>query len=228
MNVYANKTWCAIFVFLVIFALSGQAQTNDTPTLTTQQLASVDNSIQSFIPLIPGQYKGLAATVVLGLAFIAQLVRVYVGWRHSGFFGAIKALFAGGSSLSKTVPILLCAACLSLCGCAGTAVSNTSSIYGGTTHIGLPIPFSGGVSFLSGDVSVGLIKNSTIVAPVSTNRLYLPPMAVLQATRGKASGSGANGTNQGINIADSTYDEAHIAVGDASVSTNSTTATQSK
>lgn len=84
-----------LLLALALAVFTASAQTNAGVTLTPDQVAKLDNSINSLIPLIPAQYQGAIASAIAILGLLAMLGRVLVGWRNNGLFGAIAGLFAG-------------------------------------------------------------------------------------------------------------------------------------
>ncbi len=69
--------------------------------LTPDQIAKIDNSIQSIVPLIPGKYQGAVASFIAVLGLLAMAGRILVGWKNNGFFGALSGLFGGTNSPSS-------------------------------------------------------------------------------------------------------------------------------
>ena len=214
------------------------AQTNDVSgvLLTADQVASLDNNITALIPLIPARYKGelIAALLLLNLA--AHLGRAYVGWKTSGLPGALRAMFGGASNPPDPAPqagpykkvgllALVLVAILALPGCKTYGVTDNTSGEGLNTEFTVPIPYSGGETLLGLKVTAGLWKNSAIIYPTSSNRLYAPSVALVQATRGSTTVNATAGTSTNSNAAvvAGAWDVNQIAIGEAAITTTNDT-----
>ena len=184
----------AIFAVMNLAAFA-QTNTNTGVTLTPEQLAKLDGSIHDLIPLVPAQYQGAVASFIAIMGLLAMAGRVVVGWRSSGFLGAIGGLFGGTNSpkvladgqsagQSRTaVKVLLCLAlpALLFTGCAGTQVFNVSK--GTGLDADIPVGYNG-ANLFELRLKIGQFITTTGVQPVSTNKVYVPSLAVASTTDG--------------------------------------------
>jgi hypothetical protein len=108
----------------------------------------------------------------------------------------------------------------------GCAVQTTTheSVQGMKASVGVPIPFSGGMSFLTASLAAGSIKSTVAVQPTSTNRLYTPSIGIADVSRGNDTVTGAAGTNATAGILTGSSDKYLLVTGDtvADDSTNRT------
>jgi hypothetical protein len=221
-------------VCLSFVACVAIAQTNDAVgvALTADQVANLDNSINALIPLVPAKYKGLLVGLVLLWGIAAHAGRAYIGYKTGGIFGAIKAMFGGSATVTapdpapqagpyKKVGLLLLVSCslLALPGCKTYGVTDNTSGEGLNAEMSVPIPYSGGETLLGLKVTCGLWKNSAIVYPTSSNRLYAPCVALVQATRGSTTVSANAGvsTNGDADVIAGAWDLNQVAIGEAAV-----------
>ena len=179
----------AIFAVMNLAAFA-QTNTNTGVTLTPEQLAKLDGSIHDLIPLVPAQYQGAVASFIAIMGLLAMAGRVVVGWRSSGFLGAIGGLFGGTNSPSNqttkpatALKVLLCLAlpALLFTGCAGTQVFNVSK--GTGLDADIPVGYNG-ANLFELRLKIGQFITSTGVQPVSTNKVYVPSLAVASTTDG--------------------------------------------
>ena len=97
------KTKLLLIIGIATVATSGFAQaTNAGVQLTADQIAKLNNSIDSIVPLLPAQYQGLVAKLIALIALLAMAGRVVTGWRTSGLFGALAGLFKGTNAPNDT------------------------------------------------------------------------------------------------------------------------------
>jgi hypothetical protein len=232
----------AALLLLEIICGSAMAQTNAEAAapviLTPDEVATLDNSINALIPLLPAKYKGVFVGLVLLVGIAGHAGRAYLGWKTGGFFGAIKAMFGGSATVSapdpapesgpyKKVGLLafVLVASLALPGCKTYGVTDNTSGEGLNTEFTVPIPYSGGETLLGLKVTAGLWKNSAIIYPTSSNRLYAPSVALVQATRGSTTVSANAGTSTNSNAAvvAGAWDANQIAIGEAAITTTNDT-----
>jgi len=109
---------------------------------------------------------------------------------------------------------------LVLCGCANTQIIQNSHVSGVKTSAGIPIPFSGGQSFLTVSLAAGDIKDNVIVQPTSTNTLNVGAVTIAQNTYSTAGVNGNAGTNNSAGIATLQHDQNIISTTGSVNSTN--------
>jgi len=63
--------------------------------LTPDQIAKLNGSVDSLVPLIPAQYQAWAVRGIALIGLLAMAGRVVIGWRNNGIFGVFSGLFAG-------------------------------------------------------------------------------------------------------------------------------------
>ena len=233
----------AIFAAVTLTAV---AQTNSVQ-LTPDQVAKLDNSIQSIVPLIPAKFQGTVASAIAVLGLLAMAGRVIVGWKTSGLFGALAGLF-GGTNSSKTVInavtppsdgygsptpakgasllkllLLLALPALLFTGCAGTQVVNASK--GTGLDLDLPLGYNG-ANLFELKMKVGQFLTTTAVQPVGTNKLYSPSVSVASATDGSVTAPSlmAGGTNV-ANVTGGDKYNVNLGTANSSVSSPAGTAT---
>ena len=214
--------------------------TNAVIEITTNQLATVDNTVNSVLALIPANQQHTFNLVVSLLASVAFLIRAYVGWQTSGFWGAVKGIFAGTNTpadVTRTpkqtslLPaiLILGATCFLFTGCAtqqnaGHQIINNETANG--LKMKLPLGYNGNNIFEL-DLAIGDIKTTTVVQPVAATKLYAPNMAVISANEGKGSiNAGISGTNNASNLVGAATDKYVLITGDthADIKTNSLSA----
>ena len=244
-----------VFVLLVCSAITALAQSVIPPqAITSDQVAQLDNSINTLIPLVPAQYRGALASAIAILGFIALLGRAVIGWRNGGLFGALAGVFGGTNtpkplsataqtdapviaqkqeSASKTpraasllILMIGTIAVVFLSGCKGTQALNNVTGNGGNMQIIVPIPGTTS-SLLQAGVQFGIYKNTSLIQPVSTNQLYAPAVAITSKTKQSDTLFGSATTNATASVAAGASDINALVVGHASVSdaTNSLNAT---
>ena len=211
--------------------------------LTAADLAKLDAGINNLVPLIPARYTPLALKVIGWLGFIAMLGRTIVGWKNNGLLGVITGLFGGMNApkdsaapsqqnygtprnpVNRSFPLLLCLLLPSfmLVGCVNDGwhhqvVQNES---GTGFKAKIPVGYNGNNIFEL-DLTVGTFKATSMIQPVTTNRIYSPTLVVAATTRGKFDGNAINaGANP--NAAFSGGDAYIITTGHAAASeTNAT------
>ena len=194
------------------------AQSNQVVTLTPEQLAKLDGSINSLVPLLPASFQPYIATALSILAILAVIGRVIVGAKNGGFFGAIAGLFTGtntpqpanvtkgATQLANLVKVFLLVAlpALILTGCAGTQFSEAASGSGAKMAASVPSPFGGG-TIIGMNLIVGSWKSTTIVQP--TNSV----VTIAQVTRGQQNLSGS--ATNGAGITSGEFDATVISTG---------------
>lgn len=89
---------------LSVVTVFAQGATNAAFQLTPDQIAKLDNSIQSIVPLVPAKYQGAVASAIAILGLLAMAGRLIVGWKNNGLFGAFSGLFGGTNSSSANSP----------------------------------------------------------------------------------------------------------------------------
>lgn len=187
------------------------------PQLTPEAVAAINN-LMAFLPA--SWWPGVALVIGIIVKF-GILGRLFIGWRTGGLRGVISGLFGGtnvpkqhtimaeeagygaptppkGAELLKLLFVLALPALL-LTGCAGPHqyVANES---GTGMKLKLPVGYNGNNVFEI-DLTVGTFKNTALVQPVSTNRVYTPSLAVAAATRGKVIANAMNSsTNATMNV----------------------------
>jgi len=111
-----------------------------------------------------------------------------------------------------TLPVIL------LCGCAGTQVIHNSHVSGLKTSASVPIPFSGGMSFLMVSLAAGDIKDNEIVQPSTTNANTA--VTIAQNTYSTTGVNGNTGTNSTAGISALQHDQNIVSTSGAVYSTN--------
>jgi len=195
------KKTLLIAALLVSGLVAASAQTN-TPApvqLTADQLAKVDNSIQTLLPLVPAKYQGLIAGAILLLTVAGKFGRAVVGWKSGGLWGALKAVFAGGGTAVKLL-FLLALPALLLTGCAGQQVIETASGSGFKGTLAVPVPYGGGATLIGASLTVGAWKSATVVQ--ASNSV----VSVVQVTDGAQTLSGSVQTNSTAGIIATEHD----------------------
>ena len=88
------------------------------------------------------------------------------------------------------------------------------------TKVGLPISSTSSIGIVA---AVGRIDATEGVTPVSTNRLYAPPLAVVSVGKGKQGVSAGTSTNTAATVSDSGYDTSAFSIGGATVKAQTST-----
>ena len=201
-----TKFLCTVSILAVTaLAATAQTATNATPALTPEQIASVDNSIQSLIPLVPAAEQHLIVSAILIMSLLGHVGRVIQGYRTGGIPGAISGLFAGtnspsqtgsyppppanprGSSGSSPFPVIIAA--LLLIPAAGRSQTNASSVtltnYLGSNPATLALqdignlvtPLAPYLTNNTATLSLGGGENLSSHSPVAVAMLTLPVSA---------------------------------------------------
>lgn len=224
------KTLAMILVVLLLACFTATAIAQAVappPAITSDQVAQLDNSINTLIPLVPAQYRGALASAIAILGFVALLGRAVIGWRNGGLFGAIAGVFGGTNTpatppatppaqaeaaktpkqASLTILFLLCLPCLLLCGCGTTQVVTVSK--GTGLDADIPIGYNGANVFEL-KLKIGAFMNTTAVQPTSTNGLHAPSVSVASTTDGTVSTPTLTGSTSSNGVANVTGGEKYM------------------
>ena len=82
---------------LGVACLSMSAADTNNVQLTPDQIAKVNDAVDTGLSLIPAKYQGAVTSVIAILGALATLGRLVRGWQLGGFFGAIGGLFHGSN-----------------------------------------------------------------------------------------------------------------------------------
>jgi hypothetical protein len=243
------KKLIALTVTALALTASAFAQTNETPVLSPDQIAKLNLTVDSLVPLVPMQYQSMAVHAIALLGMLAFAVRAYIGWRNNGIPGALAGIFGGtntpqnvattshiaaalnglrgvtpypvkpGSDASGGVArgvvlLFVFSAALAMTGCTGYQVTEADNGTGFKAAVTVPIPFSGGESFLQTSFMGGTWKHGSILQPTSTNAIHSTSVAINMGETAGASVGGTAGSMGGTNgvAAIGANDKAHFNV----------------
>jgi len=187
-----------ILCLLTIVVGCAHAQTNTAPVtplaqgLTPEQLAKVDSSIQTVVPLLPASAQKYVAAGIGLLSILAFAGRAVVGWKTGGFWGAFRGVFGGTNTLKLLLLGAMIPAMLLLTGCNTVQVVDFSK--GTGLDLTLPLGYNGANVFEL-RMKVGQFYTATAVQPVSTNSVFVPQVAMASGTQGSVIAPGLGGVN---------------------------------
>lgn len=179
--------------------------------------------ISSVLHLVAGaliSYGFLKTGGLMNDAALPGIILAAVNLLLSHSYNSTPPPTGGVGVKSLTLLGLMTVTCLVFTGCQNTQTMEHTSVQGFKGVVGVPIPFSGGLSFLTASMSVGSIKSTTAVQPVATNRLYSPSLAIADLSHGQDSASGSASTNATAGIAAGSWDKYLFAGGDTTASDN--------
>jgi hypothetical protein len=146
----------------------------------------------------------------------------------------LRALFDEGDGKGgASVVTLLVVAVLALAGCKSYQISQATSGTGAYVNMAVPIPYSGGESFLGLTFIGGMWKHADVFQPTTTNAgpVTTTDVAVRMRTRGTANANALAGgvaTNGVAGVDTAAWDETDILTGNASVTTTNGVVTAGK
>jgi hypothetical protein len=215
-----------VAILLATMTLTTYAQTtNAAVTLTPEQLAKVDATVNQLIQQVPSKYQALVNTAIaiFGSIFvIARFIRGFMANPNGGLTGNVLRGIWGtifhadvakveGSPADATKPnqtprqaglgvlfLLLLPALLLFSGC-GTDHQYVDNESGTGMKLKAPVGFNGNNIFEL-DLTIGTFKHTALMQPVVTNRVYTPSLAVAATTRGILEANAMNSsTNPTVN-----------------------------
>ena len=221
-----------------------QTETNSIPAA---DIAKMDSSINSFIPLVPAEYQPMVVHGIAIRGFLAMVCRAVVGWRNNGLPGVIAGVFGGTNTPQSAVtasPVkgasgltgrlgllalfLGLALCFGVTGC-GTTYQTTEAdpCKRIGCRFGIPIPYSGGETLLDVKVRGGVIDHGRVHQPTSTNGpVNTTSVAINMGQRdnvgvGASAGAVSNSTNGVASVSAGDTDHFTVLTGQSSqTSTN--------